>query len=191
MLCFVPSNHYHKVEHIAIPPHWSDLYPHIFASFDGRRNLHLSSAEDVSLSEVVLTAQTPDAYSFALSHGSALEEWLFNSSLVIRAGEELNLPRTMFLSNGNASETFPSTFSSYCYKVDVAYPYSQGIMQPNVTQVVVACYDEGAETGGSTSTNSTNPEIASEPVEISESFLMTAALPEAMEGEFPSVWMSF
>jgi peroxin-6 len=130
--------------------------------------------------EVVLTAQTPDAYSFALSHGFALEEWLFNSSLVIRNGEELNLPRTLFLSNGNASEALPSMFSSYRYKVDVVYPYSQGIVQRNVTQVMVACYDEGAEIEGGTSTNGTyssDPEIASEPVEISESFLITAAIP--------------
>lgn len=179
--CLISCNHCDKVECIAIPPSWSDLYPHIFASFNGRRNLHLSAAEDVSLFEVVLTAQTPDAYSFALSHGSALEEWLFNSSLVIRTGEELNLPRTLFLSNGNASEAFPST--SYRYQVDIAYPYSQGIVQRNVTQVMVACYDEGAETEGSMSTNSTyssDPRIASEPVEISESFLITAALPESM-----------
>jgi peroxin-6 len=178
--CFVPCNHYHKVEYIAIPPHWSDLYPQIFGSFNGRRSLHLYATEDVSLLEVVLTAQTPDAYSFALSHGSALEEWLFNSSLVIRNGEELNLPRTLFLSNGNASEALPSMFSSYRYKVDVVYPYSQGIVQRNVTQVMVACYDEGAEIEGGTSTNGTyssDPEIASEPVEISESFLITAAIP--------------
>jgi len=177
---FVSCNHYHKVECIAIPPHWSDLYPHIFGSFNGRRNLHLSIAEDISLFEVVLTAQTPDAYSFALSHGSALEEWLFNSSLVIRSGEELILPRALFLSNGNASEVSSSTFCSYRYKVDVAYPYSQGIVQPNVTQVMVACYDDGEEIREGTSTNGTyssNPEPASEPVEINESFLITAALP--------------
>ncbi|OJA08223.1 hypothetical protein AZE42_09390 [Rhizopogon vesiculosus] len=171
------------VENIAIPPHWSDLYPHIFGSFNGRWNLHLSAAEDVSLFEVVLTAQTPDAYSFALSHGSALEEWLFNSSLVIRAGEELILPRTLFLSNGNAPESFPSTFCSYRYKVDVAYPYSQGIMRRNVTQVLVACYGGGGEIRGGASTNGTyspDPETASEPVEISESFLITAALPASV-----------
>ncbi|KAG0705248.1 AAA-domain-containing protein [Suillus ampliporus] len=164
------------IECIAVPPHWSDLYHRIFGSFNGQRKLHLSRAEDVSLSEVVLTAQTPDAYSFALSHSSALEEWFFNSSLIIRTGEELDLPRTLFLSNGDASEAFPS---SYRYKIDVAYPYSQGIVRRNVTQFVVTCYDEGAEIGGGSSIVSiySDAEIASEPLEISESFLITAALP--------------
>lgn len=167
-------------ECIAVPPHWPDLYPHIFRSFNGRRKLHVSHSEDVSLSEVVLTAQTPDAYSFALSHSSALEEWLFHSSLIIRTGEELHLPRTLFLSNGDASEVLPSAFCSYRYKIDVAYPYSQGIVERNVTQFVVACFDEGAEVGGGTSAVGIylpDAEIALEPLEISESFLITAALP--------------
>lgn len=140
----------------------------------------MSHSEDVSLSEVVLTAQTPDAYSFALSHSSALEEWLFHSSLIIRTGEELHLPRTLFLSNGDASEALPSAFCSYRYKIDVAYPYSQGIVERNVTQFVVACFDEGAEVGGGTSAVGIylpDAEIALEPLEISESFLITAALP--------------
>jgi len=140
----------------------------------------VSSAEDVMLSEVVLIAQTPDAYNFALSHSSALEEWFFNSSLVIRTGEELNLPRTLFLSNGDASDASPSGLCSYRYKIDVAYPYSQGIVQRNVTQFVVACYVDGSEIGGGTSTvatHSSEVEIPSELFEISETFLITAALP--------------
>lgn len=171
------------IEGITVPPHWPDLYPHIFGSFNGRRKLHVSRAEDVSLSEVVLTAQTPDAYSFAFSHSSTLEEWLFHSSLIIRAGEELHLPRTLSLSNGDASEASPSALCSYRYKIDVAYPYSQGIVECNVTQFVVACFDEedeGAVIGGDTSAvgvYSPDAEIASESLEISESFLITAALP--------------
>lgn len=168
------------IECIAVPPHWPDLYPHIFGSFNGRRKLHVSHSEDGSLSEVVLTAQTPDAYSFALSHSSALEEWLFHSSLIIRTGEELHLPRTLFLLNGDASEALPSAFCSYRYKIDVAYPYSQGIAERNVTQFVVACFDEGAEIGGGTSADGIylpDAEMALEPLEISESFLITAALP--------------
>ncbi|KAG1766092.1 AAA-domain-containing protein [Suillus occidentalis] len=168
------------IECIAVPPHWPDLYPHIFRSFNGLRKLHVSYSEDVLLSEVVLTAQTPDAYSFALSHSSALEEWLFHSSLIIRTGEELHLPRTLFLSNGDASEALPSALCSYRYKIDVAYPYSQGIVERNVTQFVVTCFDEGAEVGGGTSAVGTywpDAEIALEPLEISESFLITAALP--------------
>lgn len=178
--CFVPLNHCHKIECIGIPPHWPDLYPHIFGSFNGRQKLHVSRSEDVSLSEVVLTAQTADAYSFALSHSSALEEWLFHSSLIIRTGEELHLPRTLFLSNGDASEALPLAFCSYRYKIDVAYPYSQGIVERNITQFVVACFDEGAEIGGGTSAVGIylpDVEIASESLEISESFLITAALP--------------
>jgi peroxin-6 len=178
--CFVALNHCHKIECIAVPPHWPDLYPHIFRSFNGRRKLHVSHSEDVSLSEVVLTAQTPDAYSFALSHSSALEEWLFHSLPIIRTGEELHLPRTLFLSNGDASEALPSAFCSYRYKIDVAYPYSQGIVERNVTQFVVACFDEGAEVGGGTPAIGIylpDAEIALEPLEISESFLITAALP--------------
>lgn len=194
--CFVALNHCHKIECIAVPPHWPDLYPHIFGSFNGRRKLHVSHSEDGSLSEVVLTAQTPDAYSFALSHSSALEEWLFHSSLIIRTGEELHLPRTLFLLNGDASEALPSAFCSYRYKIDVAYPYSQGIAERNVTQFVVACFDEGAEIGGGTSADGIylpDAEMALEPLEISESFLITAALPATVaqhngiyEGEYIS-----
>ncbi|KAG1754185.1 AAA-domain-containing protein [Suillus lakei] len=168
------------IECIAIPPHWPDLHPHIFGSFNGRRKLHVSRAEGVSLSEVVLTAQTPDAYNFAMFHSPVLEEWLFRSPLIIRTGEELHLPRTLFLSNGDASETLPSALCSYRYKIDVAYPYPQGIVQRNVTQFVVAFFDEGDEIGGGTSTfglHLSDAEIASEPLEISESFLITAALP--------------
>lgn len=168
------------VEYITVPPHWPDLYPHIFGSFNGRQKLHVSRAGDVSLSEVVVTAQTPDAYSFALSHSSALEEWLFHSSPIIRTGEELQLPRTLFLSNGDASEALSSALCSYRYKVDGAYPFSQGIVKRNVTQFVVACFDERAEIGGSTlavGVHSADAEIASDALEISESFLITAALP--------------
>ncbi|KAG1756209.1 P-loop containing nucleoside triphosphate hydrolase protein [Suillus paluster] len=171
------------IECIAIPPHWSDLYPHIFGTFNSQQKLYLSRAEDVSLSEVVLTAQTPDAYSFASSHSSAMEEWLFNSSLIIRTGEELHVPRTLSLSNGDASETSPSALYPYRYKIDVAYPYSQGIIRRNVTQFVVTCCDQGAEIGGDSSTvgiHSSDAELASEPLEISESFLITAALPAAV-----------
>ncbi|KAG1826708.1 P-loop containing nucleoside triphosphate hydrolase protein [Suillus subaureus] len=176
------------IECITVPPHWPDLYPHIFGSFNGRQKLHVSRAGDVSLSEVVVTAQTPDAYSFALSHSSALEEWLFHSSLIIRTGEELHLPRTLFLSNGDASEALSSALCSYRYKIDVTYPYSQGIMERNVTQFVVVCFDEGAEIGGGTSTigiYSSEAEIASEPLEISESFLITAALPATAQHNGP------
>ncbi|KAG1843615.1 AAA-domain-containing protein [Suillus subalutaceus] len=175
------------IECITVPPHWPDLYPHIFGSFNGRRKLHVSRAGDVSLSEVVLTAQTPDAYSFALSHSSSLEEWLFHSSLIIRTGEELHLPRTLFLSNGDASEALPSALCSYRYKIDVAYPYSQGIVEHNVTQFVVACFDEGAEIGGLSAVGiyPSDVEIASEPLEISESFLITAALPATAQHNGP------
>lgn len=140
------------IECIAVPPHWPDLYPHIFGSFNGRRKLHVSRAEDISLSEVVLTAQTSDAYSFALSHSSALEKWLFHSSLIIRTGEELHLPRTLVLSNGDAPEALPSAVCSYRYKINATYPYSQGIVECNVTQFVVTSFDEGVEIGGGPST---------------------------------------
>ncbi|KAG2352635.1 hypothetical protein BDR07DRAFT_1436787 [Suillus spraguei] len=166
------------IECIAVPPHWPDLYPHIFGSFNGRRKLHVSRAEDVSLSEVILTAQTLDAYSFALSHSSALEKWLFHSSLIIRSGEELHLPRTLVLPNGDTSEALPSAVCSYRYKINAAYPYSQGIVERNVTQFVVTFFDEGVEIGGGPSAvGASNVEIASEQMEISESFLITAAIP--------------
>ncbi|KAG2115312.1 P-loop containing nucleoside triphosphate hydrolase protein [Suillus discolor] len=167
------------VECITVPPHWPNLYPHIFGSFNGRRKLRVSRAEDVALSEVVLTAQTADAYSFALSHSFAFEEWLFQSSPIIRTGEELHLPGTLFLSNGDVSETLSSALRSCRYKIDVTYPYSQGIVERNVTQFVVACFDEGAETGCTSVVGEypSDVEIASEPLEISESFLITAALP--------------
>lgn len=142
----------------------------------------MSRAEDVALSEVVLTAQTADAYSFALSHSFAFEEWLFQSSPIIRTGEELHLPGTLFLSNGDVSEALPSALRSCRYKIDVTYPYSQGIVERNVTQFVVACFDEGAETGCTSAVGEypSDVEIASEPLEISESFLITAALPAAV-----------
>lgn len=166
------------IECIAVPPHWPDLYPHIFGSFNGRRKLHVSRAEDISLSEVVLTAQTSDAYSFALSHSSALEKWLFHSSLIIRTGEELHLPRTLVLSNGDAPEALPSAVCSYRYKINATYPYSQGIVECNVTQFVVTSFDEGVEIGGGPSTvGAPDVEVAAEHLEISEFFLITAALP--------------
>lgn len=170
--CF-PSLIAVKVPEIAIPPAWLVSYPTIFQPFqlglDGSfKSLVLSVVENIALTEVVLTAKHENAYLAASVHGTAFENWFFDSHVIIRDGEDVFVPSDIF-ATCSPSIQFPS--SLFGYTVSFASPYKQGIAHRGSTQFIVTSSDESNEVLHKADSRDRNDNL-----EISESFLISTVL---------------
>ncbi|KIJ69555.1 hypothetical protein HYDPIDRAFT_179330 [Hydnomerulius pinastri MD-312] len=172
-----------NVVEIAIPSTWLSRYPEIFQPFqvgldDGVKPVTIAVAGQISLTEVVLTAKTQDAYTVASTHGSTLESWFVDSSAIIRDGEDISLPSSVFSMNGNALlEHSPVTL--YSYKVNLILPYPQGVVERGLTRFIVTSPGEmvvAAESVMELEDESPSGQDSSDSLEISESFLMSTTL---------------
>jgi peroxin-6 len=169
-LCF-PSFIVVKVSEIAIPPAWLVSYPTIFQPFqlglDGSfKSVILSTVENIALTEVVLTAKHESAYLAASVHGTVFENWFFESHVIIRDGEDVFVPSSIF-STREPSVRFPS--SLFGYTVSLALPYKQGIAQRGSTRFIVISSDESSEIS-----HKADSRVRNENLEINESFLISA-----------------
>ncbi|KAF9228544.1 AAA-domain-containing protein [Gyrodon lividus] len=168
------------VSEIAIPPSWLVNYPDIFQPFkigmdDGFKPVIISVATHISLTEIILSAKTEAAYLMALTHGSVLENWFFDTSVIFRDGKDISLPSNIFPTNGNALQRPSIMF--YSYRVSLAFPYKQGIAQRRSTRFIVASsreLDTASEFIEDADVLASKDSL--ENLEISESFLISATL---------------
>ncbi|KAH0830459.1 AAA-domain-containing protein [Lanmaoa asiatica] len=178
-----------SVSEIAIPPAWLVTYPTIFRPFhmssDGSfKSVILSIVENITLTEVVLTAKQEDAYVAASVHGAVLENWFFESQVIIRDGEDVFIPPTVFSTCGSSIRP-PS--SHLRYMVSLALPYKQGIAQRGTTRFIVTSCDGSRE-----ASDKADDRVSHENLEINESFLISAVLssPEPLSQANESVKLS-
>lgn len=168
-----------KVSDIAVPPAWLVAYPTIFQPFqmtlDGPfKSVILSAVENIALTEVVLTAKHEDAYIAASVHGVVLESWFFDSRVIIRDGEDVFIPSSIFSTGNSSIQPLSSLFG---YTVSLALPNQQGIAQRGSTRFVVLSCDESSGVSDKADSRASH-----ENLEINESFLMSAVLssPESL-----------
>ncbi|KAG8217401.1 hypothetical protein J3R82DRAFT_5541 [Butyriboletus roseoflavus] len=169
----IPSFIEVKVSEIAVPPAWLVTYPTIFKPFqmslDGSyKSVILSVVENITLTEVVLTAKHEDAYKAASVHGAAFENWFFESHVIIRDGENVFIPPSIFSCSPSAQP--PS--SLFGYTVSLALPYKQGVAQRGSTRFIVMSYSDSSGVSDKADSRGSH-----ESLEINESFLISAVLP--------------
>jgi len=162
-----------KVSEIAIPPAWLVSYPTIFQPFqlglDGSfKSVVLSVVENMALTEIVLTAKHENAYLAASVHGTALENWFFDSHVIIRDGEDVFVPSGIF---STCEPSIQSPSSLFGYTVSLAFPYKQGIAQRGSTRFIVTLCDESSE-----APHKVDSRVRNDNLEISESFLISTVL---------------
>ncbi|KAG9318351.1 hypothetical protein JVU11DRAFT_441 [Chiua virens] len=161
------------VSEIAVPPAWLTTYPTIFQPSQitlhgSSKSVILSPVEDLTLTEFVLTAKHEEAYVAASVHGAVLENWFFESHIIVRDGEEVSVPSGFFSVSGLSTRIS----SSYLrYTVSLALPYKQGVAQRGSTAFIVMSSNEADEVS-----DGANGAPGQENLEISESFLMSATL---------------
>ena len=165
-----------KVSEIVIPPTWLVSYPTIFqplrSGLEGSlKSVILSKVENVTLTEVVLTAKHEEAYLAASIYGAAFENWFFETQVIIRDGEDVFIPPSVF-STRESSIQPPSSF--FRYTVSLALPHKQGIAQRGSTRFIVISSEESSEVS-----RQMDSRIRSENLEINESFLISAVLSSA------------
>ncbi|KAF8422169.1 P-loop containing nucleoside triphosphate hydrolase protein [Boletus edulis BED1] len=161
------------VSEIAIPPAWLVSYPTIFQplqlGLDGSfKSVILSTVENPTLTEVVLTAKHESAYLAASIHGEVFENWFYGSHVIIRNGEDVFVPSSTF-STCEPSIQPPS--SLFGYTVSLALPHKQGIAQRGSTRFIVTSSDQLGEV-----TNKAENRVRNVNLEINESFLISALL---------------
>ena len=120
------------------------------------------------LTEVVLTAKDEAAYSAASIHGAVFENWFFESHIIIRDGEDVFVPSSIFSACDPSIQPLSSLFR---YSVNLALPHKQGIAQRGSTRFIVTSCDEWRE-----ASHEADGRFSNENLEINESFLMSTVL---------------
>ncbi len=129
--------------HICIPQSWMQIYPHIFpASATHRRSsvptLSLSLIKPILLTEVFVTALSPDAYDAAMAHQSRLESWFCDGQRILRQSSIHNYDLTdAFNGCPNQSER------TFYYRLDMLEPVLQGYSQVGKTTFIISPAAEG------------------------------------------------
>lgn len=162
---------------ISIPPAWLLTYPAIFrpslmSSDESFKSVILSTVESVALTEVVLAAKHEDAYIAASVYGTAFEDWFFDTQIVIRTGEDIFIPSSIFACG---SSMLPGSLL-FGYTVNLALPYKQGVAHRGMTRFIVTSCNE-------VNVGKAESHLGHEHFEINESFLVSAVLssPEPLE----------
>ncbi|KAI0328087.1 AAA-domain-containing protein [Cubamyces sp. BRFM 1775] len=124
------------VKDVSLPRRWQVEYPNIFPSGQASASTagpthSVTAVKSVVLSEVILAALSEEAYSSALADTDALEEWLLTSDLVFREGATYTWTRE---ANGSSVSLSPSLQ----YKLVMAAPVRQGVVERRVTKVYVS-----------------------------------------------------
>ncbi|KAF9233934.1 hypothetical protein BU15DRAFT_66162 [Melanogaster broomeanus] len=142
---------------------------------DGFKPIIVSATAFISLTEVVLAANTEAAYLVASTHGSALENWFFDTHAIIRDGEDILVPSNVFPVNEETSQR--QSTMTYTYRIRLALPFRQGITQRGITRFILAS-SEGFDIASKSVEDTTSPasQDSIENLEISESFLVSATL---------------
>ncbi|KAM5535554.1 hypothetical protein V8D89_010721 [Ganoderma adspersum] len=125
-------------ENLLIPKGWQAEYPHIFptghpSSEDPTPTHSVSVTRPVTLSEVIFSALSNDAYAAASSDPTVLEDWLLDENMILREGATYSLDNPVGSSSSSMSPTGPLS-----YKLVMATPVQQGIAQRGRTRLFVS-----------------------------------------------------
>ncbi|KAH9890705.1 AAA-domain-containing protein [Cubamyces lactineus] len=131
------------VKDVSVPRRWQTEYPSVFPSGQASASTagpthSVTIVQPVSLSEVIFAALSEEAYSSALTDIDALEEWLLTSDLVFREGAIYTWAREV---HGLSESLSPSLQ----YKLVMAAPVQQGVLERGVTKVYVSAPVVGEE----------------------------------------------
>lgn len=118
-----------------VPKGWQAEYPHIFPTgHPSSAPTHtVSVTRPVTLSEVILSALSNDAYTAASSDPTVLEDWLLDGNMILREGATYSLDNPVGSSSSSISQT-----GSLAYKLVMATPVQQGIAQRGHTRLFVS-----------------------------------------------------
>ena len=169
-----------------IPRRWRSEYPHIFPSGQtssaGSESTHsIASVRPVTLSEVIFSAISEDAYAAASSDPSMLEDWLLDGEMILREGSTYTFP-----GETTASGSSPAG-ASLAYTLVMCAPVQQGVAVRGQTKLYVSAHPS-ADRDGAIPASDAIPdmvfdEIESEPsgssngdFEIGEDFLAGSVL---------------
>ncbi|KAI6111549.1 AAA-domain-containing protein [Pisolithus croceorrhizus] len=165
LLCWATCDS--RVSSLAVPP--SSFFKH--HNVTAGTCVEITKAAHETLQEVVLSAATPEAFMVASSHGSELENWLFEQcTSIIRDGGTISLPLSAFSAGNSSSGWLPF----YGYQVYLTLPVRQGIAKRGVTRIMVIA--PRTEPVGETKSLSSSQGGWQENLEISESFLVSSTL---------------
>lgn len=134
--------------------------------------------QPIALSEVILTAQSEDAYATALAQKSALAEWCYDSQVFLRQGAVLTASKLGISQDGN-----------HLYHLAMTAPVLQGYAQRGVTQFYLVCAPQvHSDLGTSSEEASDTASLSSERdgFEIDERFLAGTVLQSMSNLSSPS-----
>ncbi|KAI0747694.1 AAA-domain-containing protein [Daedaleopsis nitida] len=125
------------VKGLSVPRSWRSEYPHMFPTGQGSignsEPTHaISPIRPVTLSEVIFTALSQDAYAAASADPSMLEDWFLDGDMVLREGTTYSYTRE----HGTSSAA--SLTGHLAYKLVMATPVRQGVAQKGVTKLYVS-----------------------------------------------------
>ncbi|KAL1947477.1 hypothetical protein VTO73DRAFT_14438 [Trametes versicolor] len=126
-----------NVKELSLPTRWQTEHPAIFPSAPaGAEPTHLVTViRPVTLSEAIFSALSDEAYAYASSDLTALEDWLFTSDMVLREGETYTLPREPSAASGSSSTALAASLQ---YKLVMSAPVQQGVARRGTTKVYVS-----------------------------------------------------
>jgi peroxin-6 len=190
MRCVIPPNcgedtfTPNQTDDLAIPSEWCRIYGGIFpqahlSQDPSRRSLILSVTvtRPVLLTEVIVTALSPEAYQLANSRESPFEPWFSEERPIIRYGSLFTLSSDQLQLNGHHLSEPPKTF---VYHFDMVEPVLQGFARKGETRFIVTLSDRLNEAPMVPDISVQDAaETDYEGIEIDEGFLASSAFSSA------------
>ncbi|KAF9475323.1 AAA-domain-containing protein [Pholiota conissans] len=113
---------------ISIPSTWLKTYPGVFAS-QSPNGVLVQLITPTTLTSVVVTALSNEAYVHACSDGSALEHHLFEDQAILRQGDVLGTPNEKLTTNNQVD--------LLQYRLDMVEPVLQGLAKRGETKIII------------------------------------------------------
>lgn len=138
------------------------------------KTLTVARTNPVLLTEIIVTALSPEGYHIATSAGSPLEDWLSDGSIILRQGSVYTFSSDM--TNGQGPVAGSET---YQFRLDMTEPVLQGFARKSLTRFYVTSAPNLQEHSFADQvTLEPDEETESEPelIEIDESFLASSVL---------------
>ena len=139
--------------------------------------LSVTLTRPVSLTEVIVTALSIDAYNLANSQESPLEAWFSEECPIIRHGSFYMFSSDQLQLNGRRTSDRPKTFG---YQFAMVEPVLQGFAQRGITRFIVTLNNQSDDDSMITDTAPHDIENDDEGIEIDEGFLASSAFSSSM-----------
>jgi peroxin-6 len=141
MRCATPTNcgedtfTLSQTDDLAVPVEWCRIYSSIFPQ---AHLLTVTVTRPVLLTEVIVTALSPEAYQLANSRESPLNRWFSEERPIIRHGSHFTLSSDQLQFNGHHLSKPPKAF---VYHFDMVEPVLQGFARKGETRFIVTLGD--------------------------------------------------